>query len=429
METSFWVRAAVRGVPHALMAGDEGNRKLECLAAIATGIIVFSLGFEFGKERLYDNTSETMKPIITALFSELTTLGFIGLMLFVVFQLEWIGDLSENLFEDEEALDGLSETAHMVLFLVMVLFLAQVVGLVVLGENIQAQWHTWELVCCHGADSIPKVAPPRNRSALSRLLHRFSGRLTQNHRLALFAATRKTFMVNHPEEITDASCFQFSTYLSTALGTTIAEFVEVPARCWIAVELLLLALVYVFTLMEPNQAFVFWICLGWLTGPCLTFTTHAKIRAILQIHCEAHLDDDDPRSPGGVPLEESKDADLEAPLLDGAAEGALTTEEKPRRRRLASLARVTADHLGLGTTLDACYEKNFWFGQSTKAKFTLDVMRLATFCQSIYLAIFLVVYGKQLLGPRGHPNSAQASLCFRSCPSSRRSSRSRCSRR
>ena len=361
------------------MAGDEGNRKLECLAAIATGIIVFSLGFEFGKERLYDNTSETMKPIITALFSELTTLGFIGLMLFVVFQLEWIGDLSENLFEDEEALDGLSETAHMVLFLVMVLFLAQVVGLVVLGENIQAQWHTWELVCCHGADSIPKVAPPRNRSALARLLHRFSGRLTQNHRLALFAATRKTFMVNHPEEITDASCFQFSTYLSTALGTTIAEFVEVPARCWIAVELLLLALVYVFTLMEPNQAFVFWICLGWLTGPCLTFTTHAKIRAILQIHCEAHLDDDDPRSPGGVPLEESKDADLEAPLLDGAAEGALTTEEKPRRRRLASLARVTADHLGLGTTLDACYEKNFWFGQSTKAKFTLDVMRLATF--------------------------------------------------
>ena len=361
------------------MAGDEGNRKLECLAAIATGIIVFSLGFEFGKERLYDNTSETMKPIITALFSELTTLGFIGLMLFVVFQLEWIGDLSENLFEDEEALDGLSETAHMVLFLVMVLFLAQVVGLVVLGENIQAQWHTWELVCCHGADSIPKVAPHRNRSALARLLHRFSGRLTQNHRLALFAATRKTFMVNHPEEITDAGCFQFSTYLSTALGTTIAEFVEVPARCWIAVELLLLALVYVFTLMEPNQAFVFWICLGWLTGPCLTFTTHAKIRAILQIHCEAHLDDDDPRSPGGVPLEESKDADLEAPLLDGAAEGALTTEEKPRRRRLASLARVTADHLGLGTTLDACYEKNFWFGQSTKAKFTLDVMRLATF--------------------------------------------------
>ncbi|KAH8050365.1 hypothetical protein JL720_15396 [Aureococcus anophagefferens] len=337
------------------MAGDEGNRKLECLAAIATGIIVFSLGFEFGKERLYDNTSETMKPIITALFSELTTLGFIGLMLFVVFQLEWIGDLSENLFEDEEALDGLSETAHMVLFLVMVLFLAQVVGLVVLGENIQAQWHTWELVCCHGADSIPKVAPPRNRPRC-RALHRFSGRLTQNHRLALFAATRKTFMVNHPEEITDASCFQFSTYLSTAL--------------------------------DDDRG----------------------------IHCEAHLDDDDPRSPGGVPLEESKDADLEAPLLDGAAEGALTTEEKPRRRRLASLARVTADHLGLGTTLDACYEKNFWFGQSTKAKFTLDVMRLATFCQSIYLAIFLVVYGKQLLGPRGHPNSAQASLCFRSWP-------------
>ncbi|KAH8057669.1 Ca2-binding protein [Aureococcus anophagefferens] len=229
------------------MAGDEGNRKLECLAAIATGIIVFSLGFEFGKERLYDNTSETMKPIITALFSELTTLGFIGLMLFVVFQLEWIGDLSENLFEDEEALDGLSETAHMVLFLVMVLFLAQV-----------------------------------------------------NHRLALFAATRKTFMVNHPEEITDASCFQFSTYLSTALGTTIAEFVEVPARCWIAVELLLLALVYVFTLMEPNQAFVFGSAWAGSRGRAWR-SRRAKIRAILQIHCEAHLDDDDPRSPGGVP--------------------------------------------------------------------------------------------------------------------------------
>ena len=91
----------------------------------------------------------------------------------------------------------------------------------------------------------------------------------------------------------DQANFQFASYLSTALGTTIAEFVEIPGRAWVAVELLLLGLAYVYTLMEPNEAFGVWVALGWLSGPCLSFVAHAKIRSILSIHCEQHLNDDE----------------------------------------------------------------------------------------------------------------------------------------
>ena len=52
----------------------------------------------------------------------------------------------ESIYGEEEGseLDELSETVHMVLFLVMVLFLAQAIGLVALGNSIQKQWRLWE---------------------------------------------------------------------------------------------------------------------------------------------------------------------------------------------------------------------------------------------------------------------------------------------
>ena len=62
--------------------------------------------------------------------------------LFVIFTIPWMETLSESIYGGEEGseLDELSETVHMVLFLVMVLFLAQAIGLVALGNWVPEQW-------------------------------------------------------------------------------------------------------------------------------------------------------------------------------------------------------------------------------------------------------------------------------------------------
>ena len=63
------------------------------------------------------------------MFSELTNFRFISVTaVHVIFTIHTMETLSESIYGEEEGseLDELSETVHMVLFLVMVLFLAQV---------------------------------------------------------------------------------------------------------------------------------------------------------------------------------------------------------------------------------------------------------------------------------------------------------------
>ena len=100
--------------------------KLEGVVIIVSGMILLSIGFEQGREVLLHRPSESMRPILTSMFSELTTLGFISVTLFVIFTIPWMETLSESIYGEEEGseLDELSETVHMVLFLVMVLFLS-----------------------------------------------------------------------------------------------------------------------------------------------------------------------------------------------------------------------------------------------------------------------------------------------------------------
>ncbi|KAH8044696.1 Ca2-binding protein [Aureococcus anophagefferens] len=85
-----------------------------------------------------------MRPIVESLFSELTLLGFIGLTLFLVFKMAWLKELSEKLYGEENEITELGEAVHMVLFLIMVIFLAQAVLMAQMGERILSTWKTWE---------------------------------------------------------------------------------------------------------------------------------------------------------------------------------------------------------------------------------------------------------------------------------------------
>ena len=110
--------------------GDEEEEEeervltLHIIVLTVSCLVGVSLAFEITHEHLLEHTSETMRPIIVGLFGELTLLGFIGLTLFILFKMSWPHELSEYLYGDGEVIPELGESVHMVLFLVMVIFLA-----------------------------------------------------------------------------------------------------------------------------------------------------------------------------------------------------------------------------------------------------------------------------------------------------------------
>jgi hypothetical protein len=58
------------------------------IAFLATTIIVITVLFEYGQEKLAKFVSEEMAPIMERLYGELTVMGFIGLIMFAFSKLK-----------------------------------------------------------------------------------------------------------------------------------------------------------------------------------------------------------------------------------------------------------------------------------------------------------------------------------------------------
>lgn len=115
------------------------------ILTLFTIIMFFTIIFEKWKESLLENTSENMQLVYTSLFGELTVLGFISLLLFLLSQTE-LTSISSYIYGDgeEDYLKEMFEMVHMALFFVMVLFLACVVGLVKLCQRLANEWRMAE---------------------------------------------------------------------------------------------------------------------------------------------------------------------------------------------------------------------------------------------------------------------------------------------
>ena len=118
-------------------AGKPGHASMmeaNVMLALALCIVVLSLGFEFAKDRLQRATPKELHAMLDQMFSELTLLGFIGILLFFAEQSVAVADYSERVFGDPDTISDCAEEVHMTLFLVMLVYLGMVVCLVVVGN-------------------------------------------------------------------------------------------------------------------------------------------------------------------------------------------------------------------------------------------------------------------------------------------------------
>ena len=139
-----------------------------------TFLALVTIIFEKGKEILVERASKSLRPVITSLFSELTVLGFLGLVTFLITKTKILPELSVELFCDGDCcrvcrmeenpiicvkekmnqLQELFESIHMSLFMVMVLFI--VLGLINLKISTYTykKWQQWENLCIDNFDNV-----------------------------------------------------------------------------------------------------------------------------------------------------------------------------------------------------------------------------------------------------------------------------------
>ena len=406
------------------------------VVAFISFILLLSIGFELAHHRLREKTPEAFQPILTSLYSELTLLGFIGLLMFTIFECETLEELSEHLFGEKEEIKELGEQVHVVLFGVMVLFLVQTVALAKFGASIQHKWHIWECTpLISRSDERERYKSLRAAYSLAKNPARFctflfKNRMSENYRLVLHTAARLRFVEENGLAHSD---FDFARYLACRLGHALGELVEVPARTWILLELVLLCFWQADVRLGQNLRLGLWLMTGWFTCAC-TYILHAKLRLILHDYCAPFVGLDVevmhklgaaaerefqgharfPSAPRALSQTENAVLKLgRPPVQDEEAPSTIQVQGNERTKRLRAIKSESCRTLGqslrsmaprsgpeaapLQPVSDKQYTGNFWFGASTGTHFTFDMIRLSTLMTAIYVVIFALVYAEDLL--------------------------------
>ena len=135
---------------------DGGNDDGEYVSSVSFAVLVMFLilavltvGFDLAKDYALEETGSHMRPIVHALFGELTVLGFLSAFTFIVNKTEGFrfvayafvrGGVDEEVMELEEEIYEAFELVHFSLFFVMVVFVVQVMEDVREGMKTAEEW-------------------------------------------------------------------------------------------------------------------------------------------------------------------------------------------------------------------------------------------------------------------------------------------------
>ncbi|KAL3669989.1 hypothetical protein V7S43_005360 [Phytophthora oleae] len=239
---------------------EAGGGRVGIVAAVTISTLVaISILFEISTEQLREHTDELNMPFVNTVFGELTTLGFIGLLLFVVTKIEVLPWLSRAVLGGSAELQEIIEKLHMALFLFIVIFLVLCLGLLRLGMLVQHEWREFERSCADIPSVLSEYAlstePPT--SWLSYFSWHRAAAARKAEREVVYLALRRRFMdyrSNHPDEETarvlakefqlqsDDTRFPFNEYLSIISGEVMGRLIQIDMATWLALDVVLVAL-------------------------------------------------------------------------------------------------------------------------------------------------------------------------------------------
>jgi hypothetical protein len=221
------------------------------VAVIVIFLIVLTIFFEYVKELIEEAADRTMKPVIQGLFGELTVLGFLSMVTFLMTKMGWFSIASEFLFgaANEEELYETFEFVHYMLFFIMIFFVINVLVLVRGGQAMEDTWWTYNAACRNQKymAQLDSISPPRRLHQTTYLKYLcqtcipcWSGKQRMRWELQLFRGLRQEFMMERSAEPPFApnantlvdDKWNFGRYLSICLGHELSHIVHVSTYSW-----------------------------------------------------------------------------------------------------------------------------------------------------------------------------------------------------
>lgn len=292
---------------------------------ILFGIVAVSICFERTEEVARENTKDNFKQLLQNVFSELTVLGFIGLLMFVItkFGKESLNELAGNpkngLFKHdcfehcgelicpENPFIELTETVHMILFGTMLIFLGNTAITYYYGTKIFNKVSQWEQYClAHTAENAKKLTIDAKRckdEAYGNSIFDFICRCkcinwreknleyTAQLQRYKYMAIRKSFIACTNSKLTAktkqhqlTAHFNFSLYLQYALGEQISAMVEISADNWLVLFLILSTILLINVIIAESEhrqvlMTILIVALGYIST-LLTYLVKLKLKGI-----------------------------------------------------------------------------------------------------------------------------------------------------
>jgi calcium-binding protein CML len=284
---------------HEVAAGEEDEEEEISHALLATTIwglltmiICCTLVFESAKEYLIEHTSHKMQPVVHSLLSELTVLGFIGLIVFCLSNMSILTDISTYLFGEEELMTEMLEQIHYILFLVMVLFVGEVLALIHMGNAAESEWQEWN------DDAMDEDTMPRLREEIKTFTHRLPkvwewSRVEAFDKIVqqiMYVSLRSEFIngrILHspfsplPDGERLPADFAYDRYLTYMLAENMHHCVEVPNHTWLFMYSLIT--IFWFLMLACGDAVftlaIVWLALGWVLCALMAIF-HSQVFAV-----------------------------------------------------------------------------------------------------------------------------------------------------
>lgn len=282
------------------------------IAAVVLLSSLFSSVQSWLRRQIAVNGDETGKAILDSLFEEITGLGFIGLLLYLVTRsgaadvlaAQVLGSQMEK-FEGENPLAETFETVHMIIFLLLVVLLFQAAAVLIDTRQVATTWDEYERTRAFGIadDSLesllvkggylerkPKPDAPRSTELITQrpfgygdsLFQRLSLRQDRLHKLVMWRAVRHEFLFPRCEkgqtvQVPNPGLFSFGSYLCSRLGSNVQVLVEVDLGTWVTTLLVGVPILY-YCVSVPFEQIELVLCLGnWVL---------ASLAALLTLYLE-----------------------------------------------------------------------------------------------------------------------------------------------
>ena len=211
---------------------------------------------------------------VYVILAEMTLLGFIGLVFFFVNKSSVLNNLSEKVFHEEEQLNELFETVHMILFLVMMIFLLQIIIQLKYASVLETDWQNFENRAAHLRTEGSSSANLATDERFERYLAFRTGFVTPPE--AFLARRSRADTKTSEKQETESNAepahkahskpansiteeFDFATYLSLMLSHDLVELVEIPVKSWVLLWALF-AVYWALDLVIEGNTFYLLVC-------------------------------------------------------------------------------------------------------------------------------------------------------------------------